>query len=102
MLDRSRQVGDAGHIRLSASIDTHASVQPQAANLPRLKALNIPLRDRRGGKAVRPRNQRHPHPQHWRDRSAGLLCEISLSFLEYSFPCEEPALKRVCSFQLGR
>jgi hypothetical protein len=43
----SPYTGDAGPIRLSASINTHASVQPQAASLPRLEALNHPLRNRR-------------------------------------------------------
>lgn len=75
----------ACQIHLSASINTHASVQPQAASLPKLKALANPLRNRRGGRAVPPRNQNHCHPQHWRD-CFRLVCEISYRSLEYSLP----------------
>lgn len=81
----SLHTASACQTHLSASINTHASVQPQAASLPKLKALANPLRNRRGGRAVRPRNQKHCHPQHWRD-CFRLVCEISYRSLEYSLP----------------
>lgn len=96
----SLHTAGACQIHLSASINTHASVQPQAASLPKLKALANPLRNRRGGQAVRPRNQNHCHPQHWRDCSA--LCAKFPTVLRMFFPfsrCEEPVvpvIKRVC------
>jgi hypothetical protein len=47
------------------------------------------------GEAVRPRNQRHFLPQHWR---GGFACKEFPIVPEYSVRCEEPAVKRVSLF----